>query len=223
MSVSDRCDAMKKAPRLPLVFMALLALGGAALAEGEEGTPEAPASHTGTGGLFAGRARFWSLGAATWSSFTVPWLIGTLQGAVSFFPHATLELGCDLGLVHGYREFPDMDYVSLYPFGHINGLVPLENWGLWYGGLGGGVMLAFYTLDGNPQNYTVPALDLTTGLYLGKTRHYLTISYTLRTDFEEVNHKLSLGYSYRFSGPAGTGGEAQDDREEDAFLRGINR
>jgi hypothetical protein len=55
-------------------------------------------------------------------------------------------------------------------------------------------MLAFYTLDGTPQNHTVPALDLTTGLYLGKTRHYLTISYTLRTNFGEVNHKQ---YRYR--------------------------
>jgi hypothetical protein len=153
----------------------------------------------------------------------VPWLTGTVQGTLSFFPYTVLELGCDLGLIHGYREFPGLDYVSLYPFGHLNGLVPLGDWGCWYGGLGGGVMLAFYTLDGTRTNYAVPALDLTTGLYLGKNRHYLTIGYTLRTDFDEPNHKLSLGYCYRFGGPASPPPPAGDDHEEGFYLQGINR
>ena len=187
-------DRMKTMSRLLFLCAALPALAAPAFAEGEEGA--------GAGDLFAGRARFWSLGAAAGSSFTVPWFTGTVQGTASFFPHTILELGCDLGLIHGYREPPGLGYASLYPFGHLNGLVPLGDWVRWYGGLGGGVMLAFYTLDGNRETYTAPALDLVTGLYLGKTRHYLNIGYTLRTDFAEANHKLSLGYSYRF-GAAG--------------------
>jgi hypothetical protein len=196
---------MKKVPRLLFLFTALLVLGGPALAEGE-GRAEPEAAPSAGEQLPAGRARFWSLGVAAGSSFTVPWFTGTVQRTASFFPHTILELGCDLGLIHGYRELPGLEYVSLYPFGHLNGFVPLGDWGGWYGGLGGGVMLAFYTLDGTPANHTVLALDLTTGLYLGKSRHYLTIAYTLRTDFEGLNHKLSLGYSYRFDDPAAAGG-----------------
>jgi hypothetical protein len=192
---------MKKHPAVWLLFTALLALGGAAFAEGEGAAePEAPAPAWER--FLAGKARFWSLGAAAGTSFTVPWLIGTVQGTASFFPHTILELGCDLGLIHGYRDAPGLDYVSLYPFARLNGFVPLGDWGGWYGGLGGGVMLAYYTLDGTRTDYAVPAFDLAAGLYLGKTRHYLAIGYTLRTDFEELNHKLSLGYCYRFTGAA---------------------
>jgi hypothetical protein len=109
-----------------------------------------------------------------------------------------VELGCDFGFIHGYREETDMNYFSIYPFGHFNGYVPLGALGGWYGGLGGGAMLAFYTADGERKPYTVPAFDVTTGFYIGKTRHYFTIAYTLRTDFGRINHKASLGYSYRF-------------------------
>jgi hypothetical protein len=158
------------------------------------------------------------------SSFAAPWLTGTIQGAVSPLPYTMVELGCDLGLIHGYRDEPEMRYVSLYPFGHINLYAPLKirgPWdGCWYGGVGGGVMLAFYNVDGGPQNYTIPALDLTTGLYLGKGPHYFTAAYTLRSGFfMEINHKLSLGYSYRF----GTKEENHEEASQESFVDSIRR
>jgi hypothetical protein len=174
----------------------LLALGLNAAVPADEGPVERP-------GLFAGESRFWSLGAALGSSFTVPWLIGTIQGTAAFFPYTMVELGCDAGFVHGYRDEPGMGYVSFYPFGHINGYVPLKVPGVrcgWYGGAGGGIMLAVYRIDGEARSYQAPALDVTTGLHAGRGRHYLTLGYTLRTNFTAFNHKAAVGYCYRFGG-----------------------
>jgi hypothetical protein len=199
------------------ILLFLLGVHAAALAaEGEAGpeNPEPPAAEK-QEKPFAGNTRFWSLGAGLGTSFSVPWLIGTVQGTLSPFPHVTVELGYDFGFVHGYRG-EAMEYFSLYPYGHLNAYVPLRALGGWYGGAGGGVMLAFYTLGGERRPYAVPALDLTSGFYVGKKRHYLTISYTLRTDFEDVNSKVSLGYCYRF-------GAKEDGGEEDLDIMGLRR
>jgi hypothetical protein len=150
------------------------------------------------GFFLQGSPRFWSLGAAAGSSFTSPWLIGTVLGTVAPFPYTLVELGCDFGFIHGYQDRADAGYFSFYPFAHLNGYIPLMSLGGLYGGAGGGVMLAFYSYEGEGRSYAVPAFDVTTGLYAGKGRHYVTAAYTLRTDFGQVNHKVSLGYSYRF-------------------------
>ncbi|MDR1239512.1 MAG: hypothetical protein LBK27_05320 [Treponema sp.] len=148
--------------------------------------------------FFQGDSRFWSLGAAAGSSFAAPWFTGTIQGTVSPFPYTLVELGCDFGFVHGYRNEAGLGYFSLYPFAHLNGYIPLMSLGGLYVGAGGGVMLAFYSYEGENKPYAVPAFDVTTGLYAGKGSHYATAAYTLRTNFGQVNHKVSLGYSYRF-------------------------
>jgi hypothetical protein len=147
--------------------------------------------------LLRGDPRFRSLGVAGGSSFAAPFYIATLQGTVSPYPYTIVELGFDLGFAHGYPDETEVSYFSLYPFAHLNGYLPLGPLGGLYGGAGGGVMLAFYAYEGDRRSYTVPALDLTAGLYLGEGRHYMTIAYTLRTDFGRANHKVSLGYSYR--------------------------
>jgi hypothetical protein len=161
-------------------------------------TAQTALAQAGPGILFQGNPRFWSAGAAVGSSFAAPWIVGTVQGTASFLPYTIVELGCDFGFVHGYRDEGDMEYFSIYPFGHFNGYVPLGPLGGFYGGAGGGAMLAFYTLEGERKPYAVPAFDVTAGLYVGKKRHYLTAGYTLRTDFGRINSKVSLGYSYRF-------------------------
>jgi hypothetical protein len=58
-------------------------------------------------------------------------------------------------------------------------------------------MAAFRTDGGQSRNYLVPAMDATTGLHIGKSPLFFTLAYTLRTDFDQVNHKVSLGYSHR--------------------------
>jgi hypothetical protein len=153
-------------------------------------------------------ARFWSLGAAAGSSFAAPWLTATVQRTYALFPYTLVELGLDFGFIHGYDNKPNMEYFSLYPFGHFMGFVPFGDRGGWFGGLGGGAMLAFYTTKaGETTPYAVPAFDVSTGLYLGKRPHYFMLAYTLRMTSEEQNSKVSLGYSYRFGGREGVRAE----------------
>ncbi|MFP3090393.1 hypothetical protein LQZ21_08710, partial [Treponema sp. TIM-1] len=179
---------LAKFPVLLLLFLMLCTALPA------EELPEGPA-------LFAGDKRFWSVGALLGTSFTAPWVIGTIQGTASFLPYTILELGIDVGAVHGERGQAKTGYdISLYPFIHINGYLPRKvrdrRLG-WYAGMGGGLMAAFHTDGGKNRTYLVPAMDATTGLHIGRDWLYVTIAYTLRTDFDQVNHKVSLGYSHR--------------------------
>jgi hypothetical protein len=148
--------------------------------------------------FFSDNARLFSIGASAGSSFTAPWLTGTLQGTVSVLKNTFFDIGCDLGVIHGYKGWEDISYYSLYPFAHLNGFVPFGGHGGWYAGIGGGYMMAFYTGSGEDSAFYVPTLDATTGLYLGGGRHYVTLAYSLRTTFKAVNHTVALGYSFRF-------------------------
>ena len=60
---------------------------------------------------------------------------------------------------------------------------------------GAGFMAASYKFsEGNvPSNHF--AVDLMTGFNIGNV---VDISYTLRTGFRGVNHKIAAGYTYRF-------------------------
>jgi TolB-like protein len=149
--------------------------------------------------FFSDDARLFSIGASVATSFTAPWLIGTVQGTFSLFKYTFVDIGCDLGFIHGYKGWEDIDYHSFYPFAHFNGLFPFGGFGGWYAGLGGGFMMAFYSGNGENNAFYLPAFDAESGFYLGGGRHYVTISYTLRTTtFETVNHKIALGYIFRF-------------------------
>jgi hypothetical protein len=164
--------------------------------EAEQASPAAP-ERSQAPKSFSPNSRFWSIGGTAGSSFAAPWFIGTVQGTLAFLPHILVEIGCDVGFIHGYDE-SDVGYVSVYPFGHLNGFVPFGAYGGWYGGLGGGAMLAFYTVNDTTTPFTTPAFDISTGLYLGKNHHYFTLSFTVRTNFDVMNSKLAAGYSYRF-------------------------
>jgi len=146
---------------------------------------------------------FWGIGASVGSSFTAPWLTGTVQVDISPFSYTILELGCDFGLIHGY-ERRDIEYYSLYPFGHLvfspfikkgkNNPEPF----IIYAGIGGGAMFSSYKTATEDNFFTTPAADFTAGFYLGQEHNYLHVSYTLRTTFSAVNHKAAVGYTYRF-------------------------
>jgi hypothetical protein len=146
--------------------------------------------------------RLFSIGASIGSSFTAPWVIGTAQATFSVLKNTFMDIGCDFGFIHGYEGWEDIYYHSLYPFAHLNVFVPFGGYGGWYAGLGGGYMMAFYTGSGEDSASYVPAFDAATGLYIGKNHHYFTLTYTFRTritfEFEAVNHKVAVGYSFRF-------------------------
>jgi hypothetical protein len=150
--------------------------------------------------IFSDNARLFSIGASVGSSFTAPWLIGTLQGTFSVLPYTFFDIGCDFGFIHGYEGWEDIDYHSFYPFAHLNGFPPLpfSRYVRCFVGVGGGYMMAFYSGSGEDNAFYVPAFDVATGLYIGKNHHYATLVYSVRTTFEAVNHKAALGYSFRF-------------------------
>jgi hypothetical protein len=157
--------------RCGFVLMLALGLWGAAAAEALSEPPETAERETAAArrqGLPEENARFWSLGAALGSSFASPWLIGTVQRTYALFPYTLVELGLDFGFVHGYEKRSGMEYFSLYPFGHLMGFVPFGDRGGWFGGAGGGAMLAFYTEAGETIPFALPAFDISTGLYLGE-------------------------------------------------------
>jgi hypothetical protein len=145
---------------------------------------------------------FWGIGTSFGSSFTAPWMIGTVQFDFSPFSYTIIELGCDFGLIHSY-ERKDIEYWSLYPFGHLvfsPNIKKYENRKPFviYAGIGGGAMLSSYKTSTEDNFLVTPAVDLTGGFYLGSEHHCIHVSYTLRTTLNAINHKTAFGYTYRF-------------------------
>jgi len=139
-------------------------------------------------------AKFWSIGASVGSSFAAPWVIGTLQGTIAPFKYSFIEIGLDAGFVSGVSG---VGYYSFCPFVHISYFYPIINnkVGI-YTGAGGGYMWANYKFDVEgelPKNTF--AVDAVAGINLFDM---LSISYTFRTNFKNVNNKASVGYTYRF-------------------------
>ena len=137
--------------------------------------------------------RFWSIGFAGGTSFTIPWVIGTVHGTIAPFKYTFIELGCDIGLL---TLEPNVDYYSLYPFAHFAGFMPFKSKGGAYAGAGAGYLMAFYDFpEGEHDPVKILALDVLAGVNLW---NFLDISYTLRTNFKGASNKLSVGLTYRF-------------------------
>jgi TolB-like protein len=146
--------------------------------------------------------RFTSLGFSAATSFAAPWLIANLNITVPLFPYTFIEVGGEAGFIQSIGE--DMgDYHSWYPYGRFNVFIPFSfisknlSWG-YYAGAGAGYMMAFYDFPDHSVNINTIALDGSTGIYVGAGHHFFRLSYALRTDFENINHQLLMGYSYRF-------------------------
>ena len=134
----------------------------------------------------------WTLGISAGSSFTAPKVIATVHGTIAPFKYSFLELGCDIGWI---SEMKNAVYYSIYPFAHYSLFRPIGNNSGWYIGAGGGWSYESYTVDDLLLPLTGAKLDLTTGFNIF---NYIDISYTLRTNFKSTNHKVSLGFMYRF-------------------------
>jgi len=143
--------------------------------------------------LFGDPSRFWSVGASVGTAFAEPWLIGTLQATFAPFRHSFVRVGCDLGFVSG---MDGVGYFSVTPFVHYALFLPFA-WGGWYVGLGGGFLIEeyrFYDIEVVVPRRTA-VMDFTTGMSVFSI---LDVSYTLRTDFSSIIHKISVGMTYRF-------------------------
>jgi hypothetical protein len=149
-----------------------------------------------TGGTLPDKSQFWSVGASVGTSFNDPLIIATVHGTIAPLRHMFVELGCDVGFV---SMFDNVDvYYSVYPFVHVGYFRPFAAKGGWYLGTGGGYMIKEYTFSERsekPQTDYTFAADLIGGVNIG---NFFDISYTLRTNFNSVSHKLSVGFVYRF-------------------------
>jgi TolB-like protein len=150
--------------------------------------------------LFGDTSKFWSLGLSVGTSLNDPWVNGTLHGTIAPLKYSFLELGFEFGFISGIEEVNS--YYSLFPFVHYSFYLPFNSSnrekgikGGWYLGTGGGYVIANYEIDDSLFVNKSFSMDFTTGFLLFD---FLDISYTLRTNFEWVSSKISLGYSYRF-------------------------
>ena len=137
-------------------------------------------------------AKLWTAGASVGSAFNAPWVILTVRGTIAPFNYSFLELGLDAGFVSGIS---DIGYYSFFPFLHYSFYMPVKKLGGFYAGAGGGYMLARLSYPSGNVPVNVFAFEAITGFnFFG----FLDVSYTLRTNFKAVNHKVSAGYTYRF-------------------------
>ena len=149
-------------------------------------------------GLFADPSRFWSVGASAGTSFVEPWAVGTLQATFAPLRFSFIRLGCDVGFISGVEG---VNYFSVTPFLHYAFFLPFDvlplplTGGGWHLGAGIGFMMEEYRFDNFTISRRTPVADFVTGINMG---NMFDISYTLRTDFSLVIHKLSVGFTYRF-------------------------
>jgi TolB-like protein len=151
--------------------------------------------------------RFLSIGVQAGTWFTAPWLAFAPRFTVSVFPYTLFDIACDASFLHGYTKIDyELHYFSLYSSAHVGFFLPFDvlfgwgeiGWGL-YAGAGVGWLYAHYKDDADTRSASIWALDATGGIYVGVGHLYFNIAYTLRTDFERINHKVSVGYMFRFN------------------------
>ena len=137
-------------------------------------------------------AKLWSIGASVGSSFTDPWVIGTLRGTIAPVKYSFLELGVDAGFVSGVS---DIGYYSFYPYAHLAFFMPFNKDIGAYAGAGGGYLIARYSFPAGEVSLNIFAADAIAGVTLFDM---IDISYTFRSDFKNMTNKVSVGYFYRF-------------------------
>jgi hypothetical protein len=150
--------------------------------------------------LFGDSSKLWSLGLSVGTAFNDPWMNSTLHGTVAPLKHSFLEIGFDFGFISNIEGVNN--YYLLYPFIHYAFFLPFNIFdnknaikGGWYIGTGGGYVIANYEIDDLTFVNKSFSMDFITGFLLFD---FFDISYTLRTDFEWISSKISLGYSHRF-------------------------
>jgi hypothetical protein len=162
--------------------------------------------------------KLWTVGASAGTA-GVPMFVGTVYGTLAPFRFSFLEIGMDIG---GNYEIGGVNYFSLYPYTRYALFAPFarannsRSSGGFHAGLGMGVMISSfsysatyykdkygssnYRFDTGKDYYTeniwVPTLAFDAAL--GFIVNGFTLTYSLRTDFAAVNHKIAVGYSYRF-------------------------
>ena len=138
-------------------------------------------------------SRLWTVGLSGGSAFAAPWAIGTAHGTIAPVSNFFLELGFDYGMMT--QESNVDSYRSLYPYAHVAYFIPFSDKGGVYAGVGGGMWMVSYSLPEGDYSENIFAAAAIMGVNL---LDMIDISYTLRTNFQNASHKVSVGYTYRF-------------------------
>ena len=141
---------------------------------------------------------FDTIGVSIGTSLADPLLIATLNITFSpvrsgSFRNLFFEIGWDAGFISVYD---DTEYFySLNPFLNIGCFFPFENNGGFFISAGAGYLYGYYKYSYGDMNlYFVPA-NFSAGINLFDC---FNITYTLKTDFSMVSHKIAVGIIYRF-------------------------
>jgi len=136
-------------------------------------------------------ARLWSVGASVGSSIADPLMVATARGTIAPFANVFFELGFDVGLL---TSESDSNYYHLYPHVHAAYYYPIMRGGI-YAGFGGGYMIGGYDFPEGEKSVDTYVIDIVVG---GNLFSIIDVSYTLKTNFDILGHKVSVGYIYRF-------------------------
>ena len=176
-------------------FFGVAYLGAGGMNTGITTRPKTPVQILPQTGRSPDPSRLWSVGVSAGSSFSAPWAVATVRGTLAPFRYSFLEIGVDTGFVSGVQ---DVGYYSVFPYVNYSLYLPFSigriNCG-WYLGAGGGYWIAEYDYPQGKVPWNTFAVNAVTGFNIADA---IDISYSLRTNFEVLGGKLSVGYSYRF-------------------------
>ena len=163
--------------------------------------------------------KLWSVGINAGTSFIAsPLIIGNINITAAPLSNLFFEAGFEYGAEHGRAaniDIEDLDYYSLYPYFRLNCFAPFKDNGKgnknylnggFYIGLGAGYMDSHY-LYKDPQtevkdvNVQNGALEFNSGFYFASPssrNHLIRLGYGFRTNFKAMNHRMIIGYAYRF-------------------------
>jgi len=148
-------------------------------------------------------AKLNTIGVSVSSIFVPIPIFFTVRGTYTPIKNTFIELGMDMGWGYdpNFWSVDDELKIFLYPFANYALYLPFprtkngKRVGGWYVGAGLGVWCAYWEFNdvGSTWDAAV-AMNIITGFNLW----FIDFSYTLQTDFRMANHKLSVGYVYRF-------------------------
>ena len=136
-------------------------------------------------------ARLWTVGASVGTALADPRLVATVRGTIAPVSHLFIEPGLDIGLISGDRE---AGYFHIYPYVHAAFYYPFGRSGV-YACAGGGYLIGRYNFPEGKEPVNTFIIDAAVG---GNILSIIDVSYTFKTNFKNIGHKVSLGYTYRF-------------------------
>jgi hypothetical protein len=140
---------------------------------------------------------YWSIGLSLGTSFRTPGLTLSPNITIPIVKVAYLDMGCDFGFLSNADYIKDLSYNSYYPYIRGSAFIPFKKKGGFHTGLGYGCMIADYRFGNYNNRAVVSAFDVALGCLLIEA---IDISYSMRLSPKGLNHKLSIGYVYRFTG-----------------------